>query len=232
MAALNPRIFLKGLVLIASFVLLGYLFEVSHLGSVLDKGWIDTQVRGKGISGELLFIGMGALVTALGVPRQAVSFLAGYAFDFAFGSVLGVVATVGGCIAAFFYARWFGRGLVAARFPDRIRRIDGFIHENTLSMTLLIRLLPVGSNLVTNLAAGVANVRAVPFVIGSALGYIPQTLVFALIGSGISLNPVFRIGLGVALFLISGVLGIYLYRQFRHGRHLDEKLEHEMGVDD
>jgi len=41
-----------------------------------------------------------------------------------------------------------------------------------------------------------------------------------------------RIGLGVTLFLISGVLGIYLFRKFRHGRHFDEKLEREMGVND
>ncbi|TPW10910.1 MAG: hypothetical protein FD130_2102, partial [Halothiobacillaceae bacterium] len=46
---------------------------------------------------------------------------------------------------------------------------------------------------------------------------IPQTVVFALIGSGISVDPLLRIGLGVALFLLSGLLGLYLFRQFRHG---------------
>lgn len=232
MSALKPRIFLNGLLLIASLVAVAYLFEVTHLSSMLDKAWIDTEVRGKGMSGELLFLGMGALATAVGVPRQAIGFLAGYAFDVAFGTLFGVSATVGGCLISFFYARWFGRSLVAARFSERIRRIDGFIHDNTLSMTVLIRLLPAGNNLVTNLAAGVTTVRALPFVLGSALGYIPQTLVFALVGSGVGLDPVFRIGLGVALFLISGVLGIYLFRKFRHGRHLDAQLEHELGVDD
>ncbi|MBI5461760.1 MAG: TVP38/TMEM64 family protein [Gammaproteobacteria bacterium] len=232
MSALKPRIFLNGLLLIASLVGVAYLFEVAHVSSMLDKTWIDSEVRGKGMTGELLFLGMGVLATAIGVPRQAISFLAGYAFDVAFGTLFGVLATAGGCFVTFCYARWFGRGLVAARFSERIRRIDGFIHDNTLSMTVLIRLLPAGSNLVTNLAAGVAHVRAVPFVLGSALGYIPQTLVFALVGSGISLDPLFRIGLGVALFFVSGVLGIYLFRKFRHGRHLDEQLEHELGVDD
>lgn len=232
MSKLNPRVFLKGLVLIASFVGVAYLFEVTELRSLLDKGWIDREVRGHGMSGELLFLGMGALATAIGVPRQAISFLAGYAFDVALGTLLGVLATVGGCVIAFSYARWFGRGLIAARFPDRVRRIDGFIHDNTFNMTVLMRLLPVGSNLITNLAAGVANVRALPFVLGSALGYIPQTLVFSLVGSGITLDPLFRIGLGVVLFLVSGVLGVYLFRKFRHGRHLDEKLEQVIGVDD
>ncbi len=232
MSAPKPRIFLKGLVLIAIFVGVAYLFEISHLRTMLDKAWIDAEIRGKGISGELLFVGVGVVATAIGVPRQAVSFLAGYAFGFQVGTALGVLATLGGCIVTFFFARWFGRDLVAARFSRRIRRLDSFIHDNTFSMTLLIRLLPAGSNLITSLGAGVTGVRALPFLLGSALGYIPQTLVFALIGSGIGVDPTVRIGMGVALFLISGVLGVYLFRKFRHGRHLDDKLERAMGVED
>lgn len=232
MSTPQPRIFLNGLLLIAVLVGIAYVFEVTPLASLLDKAWIDDEVRGKGFSGELLFLAMGALATALGAPRQAISFLAGYAFDVALGTALGVAATVGGCLLSFFFARWFGRALVTTRFRERVRRVEDFIHDNTFSMTLLIRLLPAGNNLVTNLAAGVTGVRAVPFVLGSALGYIPQTLVFALVGSGVGLDPVFRIGLGVALFLASGVLGIYLFRKFRHGRHLDAKTEHELGVDD
>jgi uncharacterized membrane protein YdjX (TVP38/TMEM64 family) len=228
----RPRVFLKGLVLIACFVAVAYLLEVTELRSLLDKAWIDREVRGHGVSGEFMFFVMGMLAIALGVPRQVVSFLAGYAFDLVFGTLLGVAATVGGCVITFSFARWFGRGLVATRLPERVRRIDGFIHDNTFSMTVLMRLLPVGSNLLTNLAAGVANVRALPFLLGSALGYIPQTLVFALVGSGIALDPLLRIGLGATLFLISGALGIHLFRRFRHGRHLDAELEHELGVDD
>lgn len=228
----KARVFLNGLVFIAGLVAAAYLIELTALGELLDKAWVDRAVRGHGVSGELLFLGMGALAIAVGVPRQAISFLAGYAFDVALGTLLGVVATVGGCIITFAYARWFGRGLIAGRFPGWIRRIESFIHDNTFSMTVLMRLLPAGSNVLTNLAAGVANIRAVPFVLGSALGYIPQTLVFALVGSGVTLDPLFRIGLGAVLLVISGVLGIYLYRRFRHGRHLDARLEHELGVDE
>jgi uncharacterized membrane protein YdjX (TVP38/TMEM64 family) len=219
---MNPRILLRGLVFIASLLALGYLLEVTQLGELLDKAWIDTEVRGKGLAGEALFVGMGLVVTALGLPRQAISFLAGYAFGFLFGGLLGLLATVLGCIAAFYYARLFGRRLVQSRFPHRIRKLDDFIHDNPLSMTLLIRLLPVGSNLATNLVAGVSSVRGLPFFTGSALGYIPQTLIFALIGSGINLDPTLRISVGVALFVLSGVLGAYLYRRYRHGKSLDD----------
>ena len=230
MSAPKPRVFVNGLLLIATLVGLAYLFESTHLGSLLNKAWIDHEVRGKGFGGELLFFAMGALATALGVPRQAISFLAGYAFDVALGTALGVAATLGGCLLAFFYARWFGRALVTARFRERVGRVEEFVRDNTFSMTVLIRLLPLGNNLATNLAAGVTRVRPLPFLLGSAAGYVPQTLVFALIGSGVSLDPLWRISLGVLLFIASGLLGVYLFRKFRRGRHLDESMENQLGV--
>lgn len=212
---MNARTLLRGLLLMASFVALGYLLEFSHLGSLLSKGWIDSAVRGQGLHGELLFLGVGLLATAVGLPRQLVSFLGGYAFGFSAGLALGLAASVLGCLVAFLYARWLGRALVASRFPHRVERLDAFIRRHPFTMTLLIRLLPFGSNLATNLMAGVSSVRATPFVAGSALGYVPQTLVFALVGSGISVDPVLRIGLGVVLFLVSGALGAWLYRRHR-----------------
>ncbi|HKK06019.1 MAG TPA: VTT domain-containing protein [Gammaproteobacteria bacterium] len=213
------RVFLRGLLFIASLVALAYLVDVAHL---LDKAWIDEHVRGQGFGGEVLFVAVAALFTAIGLPRQLVAFLAGYGFGLVEGGLLGLLGALLGCMGAFYYARLFGRGFIAARFPRRVQKIDEFIHENPLSMTLLIRLLPVGSNLVTNLAAGVSSVRAVPFFSGSALGYIPQTVIFALAGSGIALQPVFRIGLAVALFIASGALGVYLYHRYRRGHRLDD----------
>jgi uncharacterized membrane protein YdjX (TVP38/TMEM64 family) len=231
MSRLHPRIFLKGLLLIATLTGIAWLVDATPVGSMLDRTWVEHEVLGKGINGELLFLGAGALAVTVGMPRQAVSFLSGYAFGVGWGTVLGVLATTGGCLVNFYYARWIGRDLVTGRLRERLRRTEDFIHDNTFNMTLLIRLLPAGSNLLTNLAAGVSGVRALPFVLGSALGYIPQTLVFALVGSGVSIDPLYRIGLGVAIFLVSGLLGIRLYRRFRHGRHLDVQLEEKLGVD-
>jgi len=92
-------------------------------------------------------------------------------------------------------------------------------------------LLPLGSNLVTCLAAGVSGVSALAFISGSAVGYLPQTIVFTLIGSGIEVDPEMRIGLSVVLFVVSGMLGVYLYRKHRHGKSFDEKIERELGED-
>lgn len=213
MISANYRFLLKGLMLISTLIIIAYIIKAAQLDSMLNKAWIDSEIRGKGISGEILFLGVGILATAVGIPRQAISFLAGYAFGLLPGVFIGVLSTAGGCIVSFYYARWLGRGVLGARHGDRIRRINEFLYNNTFSTTLLIRLLPAGNNLVTNLAAGMSNVQFIPFLIGSALGYVPQTVIFALVGSGMNINPVFRVGLGIVLFIISGILGIYLYRR-------------------
>ncbi len=221
-------IILRGLPVLLSLAVIGLIVRETHLSEMLDQAWVDREIRGQGLNGELLFVGIGTVATAIGFPRQVVSFLGGYAFGFLQGTLLGVVATLLGCIATFFYARLFGRRLLANRFSGRIARMDEFVRGNPFTMTLLIRLLPVGSNVVTSLVAGVSSVAMLPFLLGSALGFIPQTAVFALVGSGVNIDPTLRIGLGVLLFVTSGILGVYLYRRLRHGKVYDEALERKL----
>ncbi len=226
------RVLLKGLLLILSFAVAGYLLKSLGFGGNLNEQWIDSEIRGKGVSGEVLFVVVAAMATAVGAPRQFLCFLGGYAFGFTIGGALGLLASGLGCMIAFFYARLFGRGLVQRLFAKRIKKLDDFLGDNPFTMTLLIRLLPVGSNLATNLVGGVTSVRASSFILGSLLGYIPQTAIFVLLGSGMHLDPVWRIGASVILFVISGVLGVILYRRFRKGKTLDEGMEAELGDGD
>ncbi len=226
---MSLRVLLRGLLLLLALALLAWLSERLGLADMLSEHWVDDRVRGKGWSGDLLFLGMGALTTAMGFPRQVVAFLGGYAFGFTQGSALALLATVFGSVMAFFFARWMGRSLVQNRFPGRIRKLDDFLRGHPFAMALVIRLLPVGSNVGTNLVAGVSNVSPTPFFAGSAVGYLPQTAAFALAGSGFSFDPALRLTLAVALFVASSVLGVWLYRRHRRGSALEDELDRELG---
>jgi len=219
---LDPRILLRGLVLIATLVAVGWLLEVIGLKSMLDTGWIDHEVRGKGLWGEALFVLVGAAFTVV-LPRQVVSFLGGYAFGFVIGTGLALLATLVSAVTSFYYARFMGRDFLARRYPGRIGKIDAFLSTNTLVTTLVLRLSPFSSNLIANLAAGVSGVRPAPFFAGSAIGYLPQTLIFALLGSGFDVDPTLRTGLSVALFVVSSVLGLVLWRRYRAKRGMPDE---------
>lgn len=214
----------RGLLLLASLAAIGFLAEAGILGDALETGWVDRYVRDEAVAGQLLFVAVGVVFTGIGLPRQVLSFLAGYAFGFALGTALSLVATALGCALSFSYSRFIGREFVLARFPARIRRIDEFLHDNPFAMAVLLRLLPVGSNVLINLAAGVSGIAILPFVLGSAVGYVPQTVVFALLGSGINVDPVLRTSLSVVLFVVSAAIGVALYRRYRRGRSIDVAL--------
>jgi uncharacterized membrane protein YdjX (TVP38/TMEM64 family) len=225
---MRARVILKGLALILSLALLGYLFKTSDLGNSVNEAWIDARVRGHGLNGALLFLLMGGLFTAIGLPRQVIAFLGGYAFSVGMGMLLGALAALLGCMLSFAYARFFGKGFLRARLGERAGRFDRFVHDHPFSMTVLIRLLPVGSNLLTNLAAGISSIRPAYFFAGTLIGYLPQTLVFALVGSGVHIAPMLKLALAIALFLVSMAFGVYLYRRQR-GVALDESLDEALG---
>lgn len=225
---MSAKLVIRSSALFVALAAIGLALKAAGLIDVIDEAWVDATIRGRGVNGYLIFLAVGWGLTSVGLPRQLVAFLAGYAFGFVLGTGLSLAATVMGCVTAFTFARLFGRDLVASRISGRIKRVENFLSDNPFSMTLLIRFLPLGSNFLTNLAAGVSSVRALPFFSGSALGYIPQMMVFALVGSGITLEPGLRISLSAALFLVSGVIGIALYRKYRHGKSFDDDLERRL----
>ncbi len=222
------KMVLPGLVLLATLAGAAYVLQSGIAADWMSEDWkarIDRDVRGQGALGELVFVAAGGLACALAAPRLFVSFLGGYAFGIGWGTLLALAATELGCVVTFFYARLIGRPLVAARFGARVRRIEDFLSANPLSMTLLIRLLPVGNNFVTSLAAGVTRVPAAPFLLGSLAGYLPLTLVFALAGSGVEAGAGVRVGLAALLFVASVAIGAWLYRKYRHGKSLGEEVD-------
>jgi len=201
------------------------------LKDVLDQNWVDAQVRDKGAVGVLLFVLVCCLLGSVGLSRQVIAFLGGYAFGFFQGFMLSMAAVVAACITTFFISRILLRTYLEKRFSVRIRQLDLFLHENTFTMALLVRLLPLGSNWMINIGAGVSSVRKLPFFLGSALGYIPQMLIFSLVGSGTRVDQFWQVAIAMALFVLAATLGIVLYRKVGHGKTLGRKLDRELGVE-
>lgn len=218
---LHLPLWLRGIFLILSLIGIGLLLKSAGFDHLFEREWIDAHVRGHGFQGQLLFLLAGAGVTAIGLPRQAVAFFAGYAYGAVAGTVLSTLAALAGCMFSFYYARLFGRALVLRLFPARLERFDAFVREAPFAMTLVVRLLPVGSNVATNLIAGLSRIPRLAFFGGSLLGYLPQNFVFALAGSGLTVDSLIQIASSILLFIVSGLLGLRLYR--RMSRHRIEE---------
>lgn len=201
----------KPLILAAGLIAAGVLLRELPLRGI--GGALDAATRAP--SGWVAFLGLGAAVTALGLPRQTVAYAGGFAFGLSFGMTLALAAQMTGCALAFAWARVVARDWTRRRLSGRLARMDRFLSNSPLTATLMLRLLPIGNNLATNLLAGVSGVGAVPFFAGSALGYLPQTAIFALLGAGVRLGGRWELALAGVGFAASGLLGLVLLRRLR-----------------
>jgi uncharacterized membrane protein YdjX (TVP38/TMEM64 family) len=215
---------LKLLALTGGLVAAGLLLRA--FGAAPGTEWADRHLQGQGLLGELLLLVLGAALTAVGVPRQAVAFLGGYAFGAALGTVLGVLATLLGSAISFLWARLVARGWaerrLAGRFGRRLRPLRDALADNPFGATLALRLLPIGNNLALNLLAGMAAVPLLPYLAASALGYLPQTLVFAFLGKGVRVDGAWQLALAAGLFVVSVGIGTWLLRRHRAARALED----------
>ncbi|NOG70773.1 TVP38/TMEM64 family protein [Roseicella sp. DB1501] len=215
----------KLLLLAAGLALGGLLLRA--LGAAPGTEWVDRYIRDRGLLGETLFLLVGAAACAVGLPRQGVAFLGGYAFGAVIGGGLGLVAQLLGCALSFAWARLVGRAWaerrLAGRFGRRLRALRDTLAASPFDTTLALRLLPVGNNLALNLLAGMAGIAAMPFLAASALGYLPQTVVFALLGKGVRVDGAWQIALAAAMLAGSVWLGLRLLRRHRAGQAMAEE---------
>ena len=201
--------------LAAAGLLLRLLAEVP--ATAQGAAWVDRYIRDEGLLGEAIFLAAGGLATALGLPRQSVAFLGGYAFGAVLGTGLGLGAQVLGAALAYLWAGAVGRGWAErrlnGRFGPRLRPMVDRLRRDALAATLALRLLPVGNNLALNLVAGMAGIGLWPFLVGSAIGYLPQTLIFALLGKGVRVDGFWQIAVAGGLFVVSAAIGLWMFRR-------------------
>jgi uncharacterized membrane protein YdjX (TVP38/TMEM64 family) len=209
----------KLLLLAAGLVAFG--LALRGLGVAPGSAFVDEHIRDSGLRGELLLFALGAVLMAAGVPRQGVAFLAGYAFGAAVGVAVALAAQVAGCALAYAWARVVARGWaerrLAGRFGRRLRPVAVALRQNPFEATLALRLFPVGSNLALNLLAGMLALPLAKFLAASALGHLPQTVIFALLGKGVRVDGAWQIALSAALLAVSVGLGVWLWRRHRAG---------------
>ena len=199
----------------AALALLVWLYNSLDLGRALEEDWLDTHIRAKGAWGYPLFILLAAVVTSVAGPRQLVSFAGGYVYGAALGVLLSLIGALIGCTINFFAARLFADKLTHRGLKAHCKRIGDAARRAPLLMTIAVRLLPVGNNTLTSLTAGLCDIPVAPFLLGSAIGYLPMTTVFATLGSGLQLDRSLNVAISAGLFITCLALGLYLVTKLK-----------------
>lgn len=132
------------------------------------------------------FITVYTVVIALSLPGGSWMTLAG---GFMFGTVNGtffvVVAATLGALGIFLIARYALADYCRAKMGGTGRRMEDGFKDNALNYMLFLRLMPLFPFWLVNVVPALLSVSLRHFVIGTFLGIIPGTAVFASVGNGL-----------------------------------------------
>ena len=205
--------------LMLAVIVLGWI-ALARSGLVREFGeytWVRDRVKEFGLYGPLLFVVFFGLSTVIGIPRLLVSAIAGFVFDLVPAIGIALAATMLGCITSFFYARLMGRTIIRDLMTLRIRNLEQLLIEHGFVAGIAIRALPVSNNTIVNLLAGVTGVKPLHYFAGSAIGYLPLTVVFVLAGSGVQQDTFGRLLLSLGLYLFVVIpVGYFVQRRIRN----------------
>lgn len=175
--------------------------------------------------GPVLYVGLYVLRPLIFFPATVITVIGG----FLFGPVAGIIYTVIGsnssAMLAYVVGHYFGRGLLDSEEGENLlERYAGRMRRNSFESVLIMRLLFLPYDLV-HYVAGFLGVDWKAFLLATAIGSIPGTISFVLLGTSfgtldsllngeLSINPV-ALGLSVALIVVSLVISRLLRRRER-----------------
>ena len=142
--------------------------------------WVQTL----GALGVLLFIGVYALATVLFLPGWIFTVAAGLIYGVIGGTAVALAGAIIGSTLAFLCGRYLVRKRVeaATKGNEKFAAIDKAIGDQGWKIVGLLRLSPLIPFNLSNYFYGVTSVGFVPYVVASAVGMIPGTLLYAYLG--------------------------------------------------
>ncbi|CAN5285535.1 hypothetical protein BH23ACT9_BH23ACT9_39010 [soil metagenome] len=157
-------------------------------------------------------VGVGPDVDAVRGWTAGGGWLAAVVFVLLYAGLTVVGATFGATVA-FSIARATGRDAVQRLASGRVARVDAWLGDRGLLAVITLRLVPLVPFSAANYAAGLTAVRRRHFVVGTAVGIVPATVVYTVLGARAAdpTDPLF-LGAMAALVLLA-VLGGKLVRR-------------------
>lgn len=145
-----------------------------------DVAW-KAHIQKLGIWASSLYFVVSVALIAIGIPRLFLCWLAGVLFGFKTGVIIGQFSALLGSYATFIFSRWGGREWVQKRI-EKSQRLRNMLKKPSTFTIFLVRQLPI-AGIVPNLILGLTPVKQRYFLLGSFLGYLPSSIMVAVIGS-------------------------------------------------
>jgi uncharacterized membrane protein YdjX (TVP38/TMEM64 family) len=160
--------------------------------------WVETS----GPLAVLVFMAVYIITVAFSLPGATILTIAGgFLFGSVWGTVLVIISATLGATVLFSIAKTTLGDVLRAKARAWLPRLEAGFREHALSYLLVLRLVPIFPFFIINLVPAFLGVPLSTFILGTFLGIIPGTFVYATVGAG--LGSVFDAG---GTFSLRGVL--------------------------
>jgi uncharacterized membrane protein YdjX (TVP38/TMEM64 family) len=212
------RPYVKAGIVVGVLALFALLLRWTPFADVFsDVKEMQDAIDAAGAFAPLAFLGASAGLMFLGAPRLVFCTVGGALFGFIEGLALSQLATLAGALGPFLFARW-GLGSTTEKKLKLVAKAQEYLKHRSILDVFLIRQLPVWGALL-NIALGSSDVPLRTFLIGSFFGYLPQSIVFSLIGSGFgettTLHAVSRVFGAVSVLVLGALITWRIIRKKR-----------------
>ena len=141
-------------------------------------------VRGFGAPGVVVSILAFTILVTIGCPRLPLCTVAGLTYGFLTGFIVAEVGAMAGYYAVFLFVRWGGSTWVTRRWP-KLAQVSGLIRDSGTPGVILLRQIPIHGGLI-NIVLGLSSISHRSFLLGTAIGLMPEAAPFTLMGSGLT----------------------------------------------
>ena len=191
--------------------------------------WLFAQVDPADIQGFVadfgpwapaVYMGLFALLPAVFFPVAALALAGGLLFGLWAGSIYTFLGAMINCTVMFWLARTVGyekvKSLVEAKLSEKWqKRLNAAAGREGFLLLIILRLIPAVPYNLINYAFGLTRMSYGAYLLASAMGIIPGTLVFINIGDKAMdvTSPSFWVAMGllVLLLVVTTVLGKKLF---------------------
>ncbi|KJE33918.1 membrane protein [Thalassospira sp. HJ] len=151
-----------------------------------NRDLLQDFVADNPVSSVLFFMGLYVVSVALSLPIGSILTITG---GFLFGSFLAtsyiVIGATLGATIVYLAARYAFYDLMRAKAGNAVRKMEEGFAENAFSYLMVLRLIPIFPFWLVNLVPALLGVKLRSFVLGTMIGIIPGTFVYASIGDGL-----------------------------------------------
>jgi uncharacterized membrane protein YdjX (TVP38/TMEM64 family) len=217
----TKRPIIRAILLVAFLVTTVLIVHLSPVRAILqDTARIRNVVQTLGPFAYPACLLASAILIGCGVPRLLLCAVASAVLGFGWGLVLTQGGAVLGYYTVFCFVRCVGRDWITHRNP-RLCAIADTIQDQGIAGVVLARQIPIHGTLI-NLCLGLSRVKHRHFLIGTAIGLLPEAIPVALVGAGLVKSSLKEsagtLGLAALAFAILWVGSAYALRSLRRRR--------------